>query len=509
MTNGLDLSAVLKASPPSDPTRRVYVNRHLDMEEIQAIGFDMDYTLVQYQQRALDELTVEKTVNKLIDNFGYSEEIRQIELDYDFIIRGLVVDKKTGHICKVDQHRVVGRCYHGYQVISDEERISLYGLKPISLNSERFARVDTLFALPESTLMAGIIEYYKQKGETLPVSPGELCMNIRYAIDEAHRDNSLKAAIMANPEVYVLPDPDLGPTLHKLKLAGKKLFLLTNSEHYYTEAVMSYLLDGVLPFFESWRDYFDIILVNGRKPSFFNDPNPFIRLDQHGNELDEPVTALLPRQIYSGGNIHDLERMMNLTGAQILYVGDHIFADIVISKRSAWWRTALVIQEMREGVRLTVEHVEQFNRIYQLDQTARQLDDMINYQRTLTRSLERVQKLIVALTSPETHVIDSTRERAEQEIQNRTQQLNDILYEVEQIEAAIDQQFNKYWGSPFRERHELSHFGAQVKSYADIYTSQVSNFLFYSPDQHFRAARSFLPHEKEHLGHLPPHTSLD
>ena len=88
---------------------------------------------------------------------------------------------------------------------------------------------------------------------------------------------------------------------------------------------MSHLLDGVLPYFESWRDYFDIILVNGRKPSFFNDPNPFIRLDQHGNPLDEVVSELSPRQIYSGGNIHDLERMMNLTGAQILYVGDHIF----------------------------------------------------------------------------------------------------------------------------------------------------------------------------------------
>jgi 5'-nucleotidase len=499
MNNGLDLSAVLQASPPSDPTRRVYVNRNLDMREIQAIGFDMDYTLVQYKQRALDELTVEKTVEKLIESFGYSEELRDINVDYDFIIRGLIVDKKTGHICKVDQNRVVGRCYHGYQAVSKEERISLYGSKPISLSSDRFIRVDTLFSLPESTLMAGIIEHYKRKGESLPMSPGDLCMNIRYAIDEAHCDNTLKAEIIADPAKYVFTDDDLGPTLHKLKLAGKKLFLLTNSEHYYTQAVMSYLLDGVLPYFESWRDYFDIILVNGRKPSFFNDPNPFARLDQHGNPLDEVVTDLIPRQVYSGGNIHDLERMMNLTGAQILYVGDHIFADIVISKRSAWWRTALVIQEMREGVKHTVNLAPDFKRIYQLDQAARQIDDMINYQRTLTRSLERVQKLIVALTSPETHVIDSTRERAEKEIEERKKQLDAMLKETEELEAKVDQKFNKYWGRPFRESHELSHFGAQVKSYADIYTSQVSNFLFYSPDQHFRAERRFLPHEREHV----------
>ena len=74
-----------------------------------------------------------------------------------------------------------------------------------------------------------------------------------------------------------------------------------------------------------------------------------------------------------------------------------------------------------------------------------------------------------------------------------------MLKEAEDLEAKVDVSFNRYWGRPFRERHELSHFGAQVKSYADIYTSQVSNFLFYSPDQHFRAERSFLPHEREHL----------
>ena len=54
---------------------------------------------------------------------------------------------------------------------------------------------------------------------------------------------------------------------------------------------------------------------------------------------------------------------------------------------------------MRDSVTQTVNHASDFNRIYQLDQAARQIDDMINYQRTLTRSLERVQKLIVALTS--------------------------------------------------------------------------------------------------------------
>lgn len=499
MPNELDLSAVLRSSPPSDPTRKVYVNQSLDMSQIKAIGFDMDYTLVQYQQRALDELTVEKTVEKLIQQFGYSDDLYQVRVDYDFIIRGLVVDRLTGHICKIDQNRIVGRCYHGYQALTKAERIALYDTRPIQLSSDRFMRIDTLFSLPESTLLAGIIEHYKNKGEALPVEPSRLCDDIREAIDSSHKDNTLKSEIMAHPDQYIIREPDLGPTLHKLKLAGKKLFLLTNSEHYYTQSVMSHLLDGQLPYFESWRDYFDVILVDGRKPSFFNDPNPFIRLDDEGIPQSGEVTSLQPRQIYSGGNIQDFEAMMSLKGAEILYVGDHIYSDIVISKRSAWWRTALVIQELRDGVIETIENAEALKRIYKLERAARQIDDMINYQRTLTRSLERVQQLIVALTSPENHVIDSTREAATREILQLTDQREAMLKEADRLEGELDAKFNPYWGRPFRERHELSSFGSQVLNYADIYTSQVSNFLFYSPDQHFRPERSFLPHEREHL----------
>lgn len=467
------------------------------MSEIEAIGFDMDYTLIQYHQRPMDELAIRKTIDKLIESRGYPELLRDIHIDLDFIIRGLIVDKHTGHICKLDQDRIVGRCYHGYQPISEEEKRALYGTKPISLSNDRFIRVDTLFSLPESTLMAGIIEHYKQVGEPLPTTPGQLCMDIRASIDEAHCDNSLKAEIMANLELYVIRDPDLGPTLHKLKSAGKRLFLLTNSEAYYTEAVMSFQLDGVLPFFESWRDYFDVSIVSGRKPSFFQDPNPFIRLNEQGEPTEERVDCFAPRVLYSGGNLQELERLMGLTGDSILYVGDHVYSDIVLSKRSAWWRTALVIQEMEENISKAMSQSEKLKRIEQLDIAARKLDDSINYQLTLTRSLERMQKLIIALTSPETHVIDSTREKANKDIQDKRALLERLLDELETLDGEVEERFNRYWGQAFHERHELSLFGDQVQNYADIYTSKVSNFLFYSPDQHFRAARHFLPHERE------------
>ena len=493
----LDLSMILESGRPADPTRRIYTNRDLPMSGIEVIGFDMDYTLAQYHQRALDELSVELTIKKLLER-GYPARLASVHIDHDFIIRGLIVDKETGHIFKLDEHRLVGRCYHGYQPVSEEERRALYGSRPISLSGDRFARVDTLFSLPETTLLAGIIEDYEQRSEPLPCSHRELFDDIRSSIDEAHRDGSLKAAILKDISKYIIQDKDLAATLHKLRSAGKKLFLLTNSERYYTEAVMSYLLDEALSFFDSWHDYFDIILVDGAKPDFFNKEKPFIRLDDEGKPAGEERNRLAPRRIYSGGCLSEFERLLGLNGDAILYVGDHVYSDIVRSKRSAWWRTALVIQEMQQ---LDEEQLQrkQLEEIQRLDEQARLLDDEINHHQTLRQSLGRVQELIVALTTPETQVIDRTREQVTQQLNQKQERLEEVISKIRALEEAIDDRHNPYWGRVFREGHELSLFGDQVSLYADIYTSKVSNLLSYSPNQHFRGPRGLLPHESDLL----------
>ena len=77
---------------------------------------------------------------------------------------GLVVDKEHGNIFKMDAHRQVGRCYHGYTQLSQADRIELYGSRPISLGTDRYHWVDTLFSLPEATLLAGIIDDSCQQG---------------------------------------------------------------------------------------------------------------------------------------------------------------------------------------------------------------------------------------------------------------------------------------------------------------------------------------------------------
>ena len=49
-----------------------------------------------------------------------------------------------------------------------------------------------------------------------------------------------------------------------------------------------------------------------------------------------------------GGNISALEKRLGAGGLEVLYVGDHIYADLITSKRSNHWRTMLVISELED-----------------------------------------------------------------------------------------------------------------------------------------------------------------
>ncbi|HEY0992938.1 MAG TPA: HAD-IG family 5'-nucleotidase, partial [Kofleriaceae bacterium] len=243
---------------------RVFCNRNLRMDTIEMIGFDMDYTLALYHQDRLEQLSMELTLQKLVDKHGYPPDIRNLSYDPRWAIRGLVVDKKHGNVFKMDRHAYVGRCYHGFRELSHDERKATYRNEKINLSSDRYEWIDTLFALPEAVMYTTLVDWADRSTGT--VDYDKLFTDIRTAIDEAHRDDTLKSVIKGDLGAFIVKDPLLGETLHKFRSSGKKLFLLTNSLYDYTAVVMSYLLDGERKAYPSWRNYFDIVMVGAGKP---------------------------------------------------------------------------------------------------------------------------------------------------------------------------------------------------------------------------------------------------
>jgi hypothetical protein len=99
-----------------DPALAIFPNVDSDLGEIEAVGFDMDYTLAIYRKQPMEQLQYDLTVERLILKQGYPEAIRDLTYDPQFIVRGLTVDKRSGHLLKTDTHGRVGRCFHGSHV---------------------------------------------------------------------------------------------------------------------------------------------------------------------------------------------------------------------------------------------------------------------------------------------------------------------------------------------------------------------------------------------------------
>jgi hypothetical protein len=86
-------------------------------------------------------------------------------------------------------------------------------------------------------------------------------------------------------------------------------------------------------------------------------------------------------------------------------------------------------------------------------------------------------------------------ERLEATLQGLDFLLDQTVARLKELQREISRAHNPLWGHLFREVNEMSRFGRQVKEFACIYSSRVSNFLNYPVDFYFIAPDERLPHE--------------
>ncbi len=481
------------AGPEIPVPRQVFVNRNLHFSRVELVGFDMDYTLAIYHLRRLEELSYQMTIEKLVTAKGYPDAVRRIPYDHAFVMRGLFIDKKKGNLLKIDRFGHVGRAYHGRTPLPEETLNSLYRNERIRLKNPEYAWIDTLFALPEACLYAGIVDLLeKELGQ--PCDYTRLYDDIRDAIDTVHRDNSLKTVIRRDIGQYIFKDPELGPALHKLRSGGKKLFLLTNSAFDFTRAVMSYLLDGVVPEYPSWRNYFDFVVTDARKPEFFSGHNPFLEVDQSkdDNSVLGEATVLERGRVYKGGNLATFEKLTGSAGESVLYVGDHIYGDILKSKKTSMWRTCMIVQEIEDEIGYLESRKDEIVALAEVEALQARLDDEV--QRRKAR-LNQVERRIEKKDGDEAKLEEEFRV-TKAELDRVRKALKECSSLVKVLEQDVESGFNEYWGLHFKEGNENSRFGEQVEQYACLYTSRVSNFVFYSPMHVYRSPREAMPHEQ-------------
>jgi 5'-nucleotidase len=446
------------------PRRRVFTNRNLRMGSIEALGFDMDHTVAVYNTDNFNHLSFKMAIEALIRDKGYPESIASITWEPEAAIRGLVVDKKQGNLLKIDAYNHVTRARHGRRFLDKEDRRRRYPRGGIRLGSKRYRVFDTLFDLPEGSLYAGLVDLMESTPGVLDVEFQTLYDDIRAAVDTLHADGSLKARITADLGSYFLKDTNLVPTLRKYQEAGKKLFLLTNSEVDYTAAVMDHLVGGPTG---SWEELFDLVVCFSRKPGFF-----LARGD--GEPVPVDANPKMPNRkghCFVGGDSFFLEKILGSSGDEILYFGDHTYGDILRSKKSVAWRTAMIVPEVEEEVAAMRPLRDDWQALAVLED---RLEDLVmewDHLRAIPNgSAERIKEL--------------------------DKLVSDALGQRARLQRKLRSVFNPLWESHFREGRAASRLGRQIMEFACIYTSRVSNFLNYPADKFFARPVEVLPHER-------------
>ena len=465
------------------PGRQIYSNRTLNLRTIRAIGYDMDYTLVHYRADVWEQRVYDR-LKELFVADGWP--IDDLEFDADLVIRGLVIDSELGNIVKANRFGYVMRAAHGTRTMTFDEQREAYRHTPVDLSEPRFVFLNTLFSLSASCFYSQLVDLYD--GHVLPEVHGyqDLFRHVGERLDETHIEGSLKADIMADPEPYIVLDPQAPQALLDQIQAGKRLMLISNSEWPYAQKIMSYAYDRYLAPDRTWRDLFELVIVGARKPGFFSYNLPLFSIADEEAGLLQPVAGPIPGPgAYLGGDATKIEEYLGLSGAAILYVGDHVYADVKMSKSSLRWRTALILRELEEELAAVEGFREAEKQLVALMAEKVKLETVHSHTRL---ALQRLHKGYGEQPEATVDQLESEISRLRSETEELDERIAPLARKAGELE-------NPSWGGLLRAGNDKSHLARQIEGSADIYTSRVSNFLYTTPFAYLRGRRGSMPHD--------------
>lgn len=453
----------------------IFVNRSLHLENVKFYGFDMDYTLAEYKSPAYETLGFNLTKERLVHK-GYPEEILEFEYDPSFPVRGLWFDTLYGNLLKVDAYGNILVCVHGFEFLKHSQVYELYPNKFLTLDESRVYVLNTLFNLPETYLIACLIDYFTNSPQYTRTNYGVRCgdlamsfksifQDVRNAVDYVHIHGDLKSKTIENLDLYLKKDDRLPMFLSRIKDSGAKIFILTNSEYNFTDKIMTYLFDfpyGAKPGepHRNWKTYFDWIVVDAKKPLFFGEGTTLRQVDTKTGALKmgHHVGPLHEELVYSGGSCDVFTDMIGAKGKDVLYVGDHIFGDILKSKKIGGWRTFLIVPELVQELHVWTDKCQLFEQLQDLDV---KLGHMYKDLDSGTKVKPDISKLRISI--------------------------RDVTHKMDLAYGML--------GSLFRSGSRQTFFSSQVVRYADLYAASFLNLMYYPFCYMFRAPAMLMPHE--------------
>lgn len=110
-------------------------------------------------------------------------------------------------------------------------------------------------------------------------------------------------------------------------------------------------------------------MVDACKPLFFGEGTILRQVDPTTGALRVGIhTGPFQREhVYSGGSCDVFTELIGAKGKDVLYVGDHIFGDILKSKKIRGWRTFLIVPELIRELHVWTDKCQYFEELQALD----------------------------------------------------------------------------------------------------------------------------------------------
>ncbi|VDD79348.1 unnamed protein product [Mesocestoides corti] len=352
----------------------------------------MDYTLATYKSPQYEDLAFQILRDRLVDT-GYPQELKQFKYEPSFPVR-------TNFLI------VTFQCMYSNKL--REKANEMYPNMFLKFDKDRIHVMSTLFDLPELYLLACIIhfmhdndDYVKESRgvmyQSLYISYKSILQDVEEAMKWMHEVSGKMVLLMhfnsQNLYKYYVPLRRFWDAAVDLSIAQAKRILL---------------LQGNV---RHWTTYFDYIVVDAKKPVFFQEGTLMRAVDVVSKE----------------GNL------IRAKGKDVLYIGDHIFGDILKSKRQVGWKTFLVVPELLNEIYVWKKKNALFDRLTELD--------------------------------------------------------NEV-----KIASEMNESYGLL-GSLFRHGSRLTTFSSQTMQFADIYSHSCFNLIYYPLCYMFRAHPMLMPHE--------------
>lgn len=456
---------------------KVFVNRILNLKKIKKIGLDMDHTLIRYNSEKFETLVYQLIKEKLISLKNYPERINQLTFHFNDAIRGLVIDAKNGNILKLSRYGAIRKSYHGTRLINFGEQQKIYRSIYVDLNDSNYMAVDTSFSIAFCVLYSQLVDLKDDFIDELP-SYAMMAQDVQFCVDTVHSDGSLKGIIAQDLKKYVIKEKAVVEGLKHFIKYGKRIFILTNSDYAYTKLLLDYAITPFLEPGEVWQDLFEFVITLANKPRFFYDNLRFLQINPENGCMSNTEGCMVPG-IYQGGNAKKFTDDLSLNGDEILYIGDHIYGDILRLKKDCNWRTALVVEELGT-------EIESQKRALIIE---KQIVETMGIKKSLEQEYVRFCTLRIDENSS---IYDSQIHELQAEISALDLKISKLLQDQEAF-------YNTKWERTFRAGAEESYFAYQVDRFACIYMEKLSDLLEHSPMTYFRANRRLLPHDADPL----------